>query len=129
METQEIAFPIVHRSIDSEFKISEHALMIHGIQYGEKKEMIKTSDDSDGDKTDLAHVRYIGDEDYLTVTQSLKNGKLEDEKIDSNLSDEDIENFKKQWENEWHPTLISNDQTHQGSTGMVDKIKNFFGFN
>ena len=125
MENQEIAFQIVHHSI-----VSEHELMVAGIVYREKKEMIKTSDDSDGVKTDLVHIRYIGDEDYLKVTQSLKNGKLEDEKIDSNLSDEDIENFKKQWENEWHPTLISNDQT-QGSysTGMVDKIKIFFGFN
>ena len=125
MENQEIAFPIVivHHSI-----VSEHELMVAGIVLREKKEMIKTSDDSDGVKTDLVHIRYIGDEDYLKVTQSFKNGELEDEKIDSNLSDEDIENFKKQWENEWHPTLISNDQT-QGSTGMVDKIKNFFGFN
>ena len=123
MENQEIAFPIVHHSI-----VSEHELMVAGIVLREKKEMIKTSNDSDGVKTDLVHIRYIGDEDYLKVTQSFKNGELEDEKIDSNLSDEDIENFKKQWENEWHPTLISNDQT-QGSTGMVDKIKNFFGFN
>ena len=123
MENQEIAFHSI---------VSEHELMVAGIVLREtkveKKEMIKTSDDSDGVKTDLVHVRYIGDEDYLKVSQSLKNGKLEEEKIDSNLSDEDIENFKKQWENEWHPTLISNDQS-QGSTGMVDKIKNFFGFN
>ena len=98
MENQEIAYPIVHHSI-----VSEHELMVAGIVLREKKEMIKTSDDSDGVKTDLVHVRYIG-EDYLKVTQSLKNGELEDEKIDSNLSDEDIENFKKQWGNEWHPT-------------------------
>ena len=125
MENQEIAFHSI---------VSEHELMVAGIVLSETKvemkEMIKTSDDSDGVKTDLVHVhvRCIGDEDYLKVTQSLKNGKLEEEKIDSNLSDEDIENFKKQWENEWHPTLFSNDQT-QGSTGVVDKIKNFFGFN
>ena len=106
---------------------SENELELNGIVFREKKETIKTSIDSDGVKTVLIRVRYIGD-DYLKVTQTLRNGKLEDEKIDSNLSDEDIENFKKQWENEWHPTLISNDQS-QGSTGMVDKIKIFFGFN
>ena len=128
METQEIAFPIVHHRISSEVSTSEHELMVDGVIFGERKEMIKTSIDSDDVKTLLVHTKFIGDEDYLKVTQSLKNGELEDEKIDSNLSDEDIENFKKQWENEWHPTLISNDQS-QGSTGMVDKIKNFFGFN
>ena len=128
METQEIAFPIVHHRISSEVSTSEHELMVDGVIFGERKEMIKTSIDSDDVKTLLVHTKFIGDEDYLKVTQSLKNGELEDEKIDSNLSDEDIENFKKQWENEWHPTLFSNDQT-QGSTGMVDKIKNFFGFN
>ena len=128
METQEIAFPIVHHRISSEVSTSEHELMVDGVIFGERKEMIKTSIDFDDVKTLLVHTKFIGDEDYLKVTQSLKNGKLEEEKIDSNLSDEDIENFKKQWENEWHPTLISNDQS-QGSTGMVDKIKNFFGFN
>ena len=128
METQEIAFPIVHHRISSEVSTSEHELMVDGVIFGERKEMIKTSIDSDDVKTLLVHTKFIGDEDYLKVTQSLKNGELEDEKIDSNLSDEDIENFKKQWENEWHPTLISNDQS-QGSTGMVDKIKIFFGFN
>ena len=98
METQEIAFPIVHYRISSEVSTSEHELMVDGVIFGERKEMIKTSIDSDDVKTLLVHTKFIGDEDYLKVTQSFKNGELEDEKIDSNLSDEDGENFKKQWE-------------------------------
>ena len=122
METQEIAVPVLHNIV------SEHSLMVAGIVFRERKEMIKTSNDSDDVKTELVHVRFIGDKDYLKVTQTLKNGELDDEKIDSNLSDEDVEDFKKLWENEWHPTLISKDES-QRSAGMVDKVKNFFGFN
>ena len=76
---------------------SENELELNGIVFREKKETIKTSIDSGGVKTVLIRVRYIGD-DYLKVTQTLRNGKLEDEKLDSNLSDEDGENFNKQWE-------------------------------
>ena len=113
-----------------EIPISEHELMVGRVLFREKKEMhmVKNSIESEV-KTELVHTRQIGDEDYLKVTQTMRNGELVDEKIDSNLeSEEAIEDFKKQWENEWTPVLISTDQT-QGSTGIADKIKNFFGLN
>ena len=123
METQEIAVPVLHNIV------SEHSLMVAGIVFRERKEMIKTSNDSDV-KTELVHIRKIGDEDYLKVTQTLKNGELEDIKIDSNLENEAIENFKNEWVNEWHPFFTSTDADEaQGSTGMANKIKNFFGLN
>ena len=125
--TQEIAVP-VHHSI-----VSEHELMVGGVLFRERKEMTKTSNDSDDVKTELVHIRKIGDEDYLKVTQTLKNGELVDIKIDSNLENEAIENFKNEWENEWHPFFTSNSSIDadeaQGSTGMANKIKNFFGLN
>ena len=133
METQEIAFPIVHHRISSEVSTSEHELMVDGVIFGERKEMIKTSIDSDDVKTLLVHTKFIGDEDYLKVTQSLKNGELEDEKIDHNLENDEeaVENFKNEWENGWHPFFTSTeaDVEAQGSTGMANKIKKFFGLN
>ena len=134
MQTQEIAVPV---SI-----VSEHELMIGGILFRQKKEMIQISMDSDDVKTELVHTRFIGDEDYLKVIQTLKNGKMElIIKIeDSNCSRENmawgpmkaIENFKNRWENKWHPFFTSSStdtDEAQGSTGMANKIKKFFGLN
>ena len=125
METQEIAVP-VHHSI-----VSEHELMVDGILFQERKEMVKTSNESE-DKTRTVHIRRIGDKDFLKVTQTVENGEVAEES-DSNLeNDEAIQNFKNEWENEWHPFFTSSssdtDET-QASTGMANKIKNFFGLN
>ena len=107
--------------------------MVGDVLFRERKEMIKNSNDaSDEVKTELVHVRYIGDES-LKVTQILKNGELEDEKIDHNLENDEeaVENFKNEWENGWHPFFTSTeaDVEAQGSTGMANKIKKFFGLN
>ena len=128
METQEIAVPVLHHSI-----VSEHELMVGDVLFRERKEMIKNFNDAgDEVKTELFHVRYIGDES-LKVTQTLKNGELEDEKIDHNLENDEeaVENFKNEWENGWHPFFTSTeaDVEAQGSTGMANKIKKFFGLN
>ena len=123
METQVIAVPV---SI-----VSEHELMVNGILFQERKEMVKTSNESE-DKTRMVHIRRIGDEDFLKVTQTVENGEVAEE-TDSNLENEAIENFKNEWENEWHPFFTSNSSIDadeaQGSTGMANKIKNFFGLN
>ena len=122
METQVIAVPV---SI-----VSEHELMVNGILFQERKEMVKTSNESE-DKTRMVHIRRIGDEDFLKVTQTVENGEVAEE-TDSNLENEAIQNFKNEWENEWHPFFTSNssetDETQASSTGMAKKIKNFFGF-
>ena len=104
---EKIQIPMVpvhhHRSI-----VSEHELVLDGIRFRERKEMVKFSNDSGESITELVHSRYIGNEKYLQVTQTLKNGEVKDEEIVSNLeNDEAMEDFQKQWVNEWFPVLIS----------------------
>ena len=99
-----------HRSI-----ISEHEQILDGIRFRERKEMVKFPNNPknpvSGQRADcikeLVHSRYIGNEKYLQVTQTWKNGELEDTEITSNLeNDQAMEDFKKQWTNGWYPALI-----------------------
>ena len=125
MEKQEIAVPILHHSI-----VSEHELMVGDVLFRERKEMIKNSNDAgDEVETELVHVRYIGDES-LKVTQTLKNGELEDEKIDHNLENDEeaVENFKNEWENGWHPSFTSteDDDDHDANEdAFQNKLDDF----
>ena len=116
----EIQIPMVpthrHRSI-----VSDHEQILDGIRFREKKEMVRFSSNNsvkltpaEGaatepflDIAELVHTRYIGNEKYLQVTETWKNGEKVDEEINSNLENaEAIEGFKKQWVNWWYPALI-----------------------
>ena len=97
METQEIPSNSEHA------ETHDSRLMVGRVLFRERKEMHMVKNFESEVKTELVHIREIGDEDYLKVTQTMKNGELVEEKIDSNLqSEEAIKDFKKQWENEWH---------------------------
>ena len=109
--------------------ISDHELNVDidgdVVVIRERKEFSNVVKNSNEIESTSVHTRFIGDE-YLTVTQTLKDGKT-DETRETNLGDseEAVDNFKNAWELYWHPTLA---QSHN-SVGFTDKFKRLFGLN
>ena len=52
----------------------------------------------------LSHMRSIGDRTY-TANQNIVDGVVQEETIDTNLADEEVAEFKKDWDKNWHPMI------------------------
>ena len=85
----------------------DHKMIIEGIQYHEKKEL-QLFDNEDGvEISNLSHMRSIGDRTY-TVNQKIVDGacgEVKDETIETTLAEDEVDAFKKNWEDNWHPMI------------------------
>ena len=108
----------IHHSVTT-----EHELMVDGKTFKEVREMVKISEESKPEKSTLVHMRSIEDR-YYTVHQTMNNGQVEDEKIETNLEEENgINLFKEEWEAVWNPPTIG-----QKVNGIVNRFKNILKF-
>ena len=109
--------------------VSDHELKvdIDGdiVVFRERKEFRNVVKNSNEIKSISIHTRFIGGE-YVTVSQTMKDGKSYETTSEMNLGDtaratskEAIDNFKNGWEHYWHPTLA---QSHN-SDGFADFFK------
>ena len=69
----------------------DHKIIIDGVQYREKMELVLEF----GRKT-LSHLRSIGDQTY-TINYIIVDGEVNDETIETTLAEDEIANFKKDW--------------------------------
>ena len=78
--------------------LQDHKIIIDGVQYHEKMELVLERNSSqfpDGRKT-LSHLRSIGDQTY-TINYIIVDGEVNDETIETTLAEDEIANFKKDW--------------------------------
>ena len=88
----------IHRSV-----LLDHKMIIEGIQYHEKKELLRSFNEEDGvEMSTLSHMRSIGDQTY-TANQKIVDGEVKDETIETTLAEDQVADFKKDWEDNWHP--------------------------
>ena len=87
---QEVIEGILHRSI-----LLDHKDIREGIQYHEKKELL-TIYYEDGVESNLSHMRSIGKETY-TTNQKFVDEEVKDETIETNLAEDEIAAFKRDW--------------------------------
>ena len=97
MENQIMENPI-HRSV-----LLDHKLMVDGVTFHEYKEINNVW--TEGVKeTQLSHFRTIGDSSYA-VKQSMVEGEIKEENIDTTMSPDELENFKNEWTQKWLPSI------------------------
>jgi acyl-CoA hydrolase len=89
----------IHRSV-----LLDHKMIIEGVQYHEKKELERVFKEDGVEMSILSHMRSIGDRTY-TVNQNIVDGVVQEETIDTNLAEEEVADFKKDWDNNWHPMI------------------------
>jgi hypothetical protein len=75
-----------------------------GVQYHEKKGLQRVFKEDGVEMSILSHMRSIGDRTY-TVNQNIVDGVVQEETIDTNLAEEEVADFKKDWDNNWHPMI------------------------
>ena len=81
----------IHRSV-----LLDHKIIIEGVQYHEKKELERVFKEDGVEMSILSHMRSIGDRTY-TANQNIVDGVVQEETIDTNLADEEVAEFKKNW--------------------------------
>jgi hypothetical protein len=91
----------------------DHKMIIEGVQYHEKKALVKFLNPENGaEMCTLSHSRSIGDKTY-TANQKFVDGEVKDEKFETTLTEDEVANFKKDWEDNWHPMIA------ERSTGIM----------
>ena len=90
----------IHRSV-----LLDHKMVIEGITYHEKKEMQRIFNEDGVEMSNLSHMRSIGVRTY-TANQKIVDGEVKDETIETNLAEDEIAAFRKDWEDNWHPEDI-----------------------
>ena len=79
-------------------------MTIGGIQYYAKE--LQRSFNEDGlEMSKLSHMRSIGDQTY-TANQKIVDGEVKDETIETTLAEDEVDAFKKNWEDNWHPMNV-----------------------
>ena len=88
---QEVIEGILHRSI-----LLDHKDIREGIQYHEKKELL-TIYYEDGVESNLSHMGSIGPNKTYTTNQKFVDEEVKDETIETNLAEDEIAAFKRDW--------------------------------
>ena len=89
-----------HRNV-----LMEHEMVVDGVILCESKEQHYAINDQSGQAEQiLKHSRWIGDKKY-TVKQTVFDGEVIFEAVDTNIDDDQIEEFKQEWEEKWQPSL------------------------
>ena len=107
----------------------DRKMVIKGVQYHEKKTIERVLKEDGVEMSISSHLRSIGDQTY-TTNQNFVNGKVQDEKIETNLAMDEVADFLKEWEKNWHPECWhSNQMIGEQSTGIwstfVNKLDDF----
>ena len=74
----------------------DHKIIIDGVQYHEKMELVLERNSSQFPGKTLSHLRSIGDQTY-TINYIIVDGEVNDETIETTLAEDEIANFKKDW--------------------------------
>ena len=94
---------------------SEHVLIVDGIILREFK--VQTLLNSDQDlkspaKNELHHQRWIGDQTYSVrqVVDADQTGSAGEKRVETNLTDDELEDFEAKWNLLWKPVLTDHAQ-------------------
>jgi hypothetical protein len=76
-----------------------------------------------------SHLRSIGDQTY-TANQNFVHGKVQDEKIETNLAVDEVADFLKDWRKNWrpecwHPNLMIGERSNGIWSTFVNKLDDF----
>ena len=107
----------IHRSV-----LLDHKMVIEGIQYHEKKELLRSFNEEDGvEMSTLSHMRSIGDRKIsYSANKKIVDGEVSEwiiQKFETTLDGDERPAFQKDWEDNWHPMI------GERSTGVM---KTFF---
>ena len=106
-----------HRSV-----LLDHKLVIDGVTFHEHKELETIINEDGIHESSVSHTRAIGNRNYM-AKQRIIDGVVEDETSETQMSPEEIDYFKKEWEEKWHPSIA------ERSTGIMTsffkKLDNF----
>lgn len=94
MENQEL-----HRSV-----LLDHEMVVDGVVLRERKELTNVKNADGLPESHLDHMRKIGDRSYV-VRQISIDGIIQDEVIETTMAAEEIDAFKIEWEEKWHPSI------------------------
>ena len=101
----------------------EHEMIVDGVLFKERKDLIKTLNDEGLKESHLIHTRVIGERSYVysyTAKQSITDRKEEEEIIETDMDDSQLENFKNEWEEKWNPTI------QEDEPGLLTKFFKIF---
>lgn len=89
----------MHRSV-----LLDHEMVVDGVVLRERKELTNLKNDDGLAESRLDHMRQIGDRSYL-VRQISVDGVVQDEVIETTMGVEEVDAFKIEWEEKWHPSI------------------------
>ena len=93
----------LHRSV-----LFDHTINIKGVICHEKKVVEMVSRNEDGVKMwTLSHLRSIGDRTYTTNQKIVGDGEVKDETFETTLTEDEVADFKKDWEDNCHPIFAA----------------------
>ena len=83
----------------------DHEMTVDGVKLRERKELQNmTDEETSEEKSILIHTRFIDGKKYEVQQVSVKNEIIE-EIIDTDLNDDEIKQFKEEWEEKWKPSI------------------------
>ena len=83
----------------------EHEIIVEGITLKERKEQSASLSDEEKKKLVLTHTRWIGNQSLIVHTVIADN-KEKKKVIDTNLTEKEVEDFMKKWQDLWHPRIV-----------------------
>merc|ERR1719312_30738 len=98
--------------------VTGHELQVGGVTLRDKRELIVETKDGHQVST-LIHTRWIEEKVYKVITTSM-NGTVVDTKVDTQLSDEEVEDFQRTWNENWNPLLADGGAGQQTSSDEQD---------
>jgi hypothetical protein len=85
----------------------EHEMIVDGVLFKERKDLIKTLNDEGLKESHLIHTRVIGEKSF-TTKQCITDGEKEEEIIETDIIESDLENFKNEWEENGFTYIMPN---------------------
>ena len=94
----------------------DRKMMINDVPYHEKMDLQMVFNESGAwEKSTLSHMRSIGDRKIsYTANQKIVDGELSPwiiQKFETTLDGDELAGFKKDWEDNWHPKIGSENWT------------------
>ena len=110
-----------HRSV-----LLDHEMVIDGVRFRERKELNNIEADEENEaKSILIHTRYMGDSKYEVKRVTDQDGNVE-ETIDTDFREDEIDEFRSEWESKWNPTIGPNRLVKIIETATRNGISHFF---
>ena len=110
-----------HRSV-----LLDHEMVVDGVNIRERKELnnIEANEETEANSI-LIHTRYIGDKKYEIQHVTDKDGNVE-ESVTTDLNEDEIEQFKEEWEEKWNPSIGPNRLVKIIESATRNGISHFF---